>query len=126
MSWARRLYNAFKRRADEARYKEFAANVAAPFALGTKSAGQSFNVYTMPGPARLAIRTGANQSAGRITVNGLALTALTANVWQEHIWFEEGEKVTVAVVAGASAGSISIGFLKYGDVPVTVATGTIA
>jgi hypothetical protein len=125
MSWARRLYNAFKRRADQARYKEFAADVTSPFALGSRTGGQSFTVYTMKGPARVAIRSSANQSAGRMTVNGLALPALTANVWQEFIWFEEGEPITIAVIAGATAATVSLGVLRSGDVPARVATGTI-
>lgn len=124
MNWTGRLFNAFRRRSLAGRFKEFAANVASPFALGTKSAGQSFNAYTMPAAGRLWLKSTANQAAGKITVNGVALPALTANVWYESRYFEENETITIALVSGSSAATISLGVATDWEKPTVIATGT--
>jgi hypothetical protein len=125
MSIARRLFNAFKRRMAGARVSEFRANIASPFALGSRTGGQSFTTYTMPGPGRLAIRSSANQTAGRLTINTVAVPALTANAWRELYWLDEGKPVVIAVVAGATAGTLSVAVLDDWELPRIIATGTI-
>lgn len=125
MSIARRLFNAFKRRMAGARISEFKANIASPFALGSKTAGQSFNVYTMPGPGRIAVRSSVNQTAGKVTINTVALPALTAGAWLEWVWLEESEPLTVALVSGVAAGTLSIAILDDWERPLVIATGTM-